>query len=161
MSAKLKVAGLIGVSILIASPAVAGFSDNLGGYHGLRNGVPASEALETNPYTHNGSDVTLEAKGHSMRIYYDKPKSSLFSAGIRRNTVLFEGTIFGHDVKGTAYLFSARCGPAPYQVQGRFDGDNLTLVVADPIRDPLTCAVTGYGKTSNSRLYFQEAFGEL
>lgn len=80
-------------------------------------------------------------------IAYSVPKASF----IKPHTVLFRGfmTNSAGSVQGMAYTFKKGCEPAPYFVEGWYDGGlKLTLTGAAPIRSKTSCAITGYTRKS-------------
>jgi hypothetical protein len=124
--------------------------------------TPASNG-GSDPYVHNGSDMVIEQRGTNLHIRYDKPRAALASAGIKPGSLLFAGHRIGDKVEGIAYLFNAKCPPAPYVVTGQFDSTyNLVLNGPAPLRDPQSCAViAASGAARQARLVFSEAFGDF
>jgi hypothetical protein len=107
-------------------------------------------------WSHNGSTVMWQSAGQQRIVTYYNPRPGL---PVSSGTVLFEGTRQGNSMFGTAYVFRNGCAPAPYEVSGRIDPDNQTLVVlygAAPIRARGGCRVIRYSRNSgNSRLVFR------
>ncbi len=107
-------------------------------------------------WSHNGSTVMWQSSGQQRLVTYYSPRPGL---PVRPGVVLFEGVRQGNTMYGTAYVFRSGCAPAPYEVSGRIDPDNQTLVVlhgAAPIRERGGCRVIRYSRNSgNSRLVFR------
>ncbi len=69
---------------------------------------------------HNGSLMRLVAKGNQRFFYYEDPKPVLRKAGVRRGTLLFNGSMSHDHYEGVARRFSKYCPEAPleYGVEG-------------------------------------------
>lgn len=110
-------------------------------------------------WTHNGSWMTITKSGPNLYISYDEPRSGL---SVGRGTTLFQGSISGNAISGTAYTFKRGCAPAPYSVSGRLrrSGGSVGSIVlsgAAPVRKG-GCGVQGYSNnSSNARLVFNYA----
>jgi hypothetical protein len=59
---------------------------------------------------------------------YLSPRPGMVEEGVKRGTVLFKGKTDGERIWGTAYRFSKRCGPLPYEVSGEFELDGILLL---------------------------------
>lgn len=96
-------------------------------------------------YDHNGSVMRYKIVGNGFVITYDRPRSVLQNAGVRRGTVLVDGTFQGHQVTGKARRFSRYCPQTPleYTVTGWFEGENPDFVLegSRPVYD--RCQPTG------------------
>lgn len=81
--------------------------------------MPTSASADS-CWDHNGSVMRLQAQGNSRWFYYERPKSSLRAAGVRRGTLLFNGRKSGDWYSGTARRFSRYCPgePLEYFVEG-------------------------------------------
>src|SRR6516164_973950 len=101
-------------------------------------------------WTHNGSEMRLHVDGSSRTFLYERPRPGIAAEGVKRGTVLFQGSLTekGTDnvessveYSGTAFIFSARCGPQPYQVSGTLGqlGQQITLEGKAPRFDRSTC----------------------
>jgi hypothetical protein len=120
-----------------------------------------------NWYNHNGSWVKIvyQRPRHQpvpLAIFYEEP--SLHMTGlVRPGTLLFRGMIDKYGaVWGDAYIFSSRCGRAPYHVQGEFHGEShdQTLILRGPSpRFDWDCSVF-LGLDFNSILIFEFAPAE-
>jgi hypothetical protein len=77
-------------------------------------------------YDHNGSLMRYRVAGNGFRVTYERPRSVLQRAGVRRGTLLVNGTFRGHQVTATARRFSRYCpgSPLEYTVTGWFEGPN-------------------------------------
>jgi hypothetical protein len=75
-------------------------------------------AASRSTWLHNGSTVYLVANGTSREFYYQAPSDGMKAAGAHEGTLLFNGKSVNAQYIGTAYIFSRRCGPVPYQVVG-------------------------------------------
>lgn len=87
-------------------------------------------------------------------IAYIEPKASF----IEPHTILFRGSIpsANNPVQGMAFTFKEGCDPAPYWVEGWYDG-GLTLELRGkaPIWAKNGCQITGYSeKSPHSKLVF-------
>lgn len=69
---------------------------------------------------HNGSLVRLVASGSYREFRYERPRPGLWSGGVRRGTLLFNGNKYGNRYVGTARVFSKYCpgSPLQYSVSG-------------------------------------------
>lgn len=105
-----------------------------------------------NPYqprsywSHNDSVVSLADNGNTRIFFYEKPRSGMLDAGVRKGTMLFKGQ-FSHgrmSYSGEAYLFSKKCGPVAYKVEGKVSPDYRTVELRGdrPVRDA-SCRRTG------------------
>ncbi|WP_157195798.1 hypothetical protein [Bradyrhizobium sp. YR681] len=104
---------------------------------------------------HNGSEIIATFNRGEMRMYYEKPKPSLRQAGIDQGTLLFQGTANDGHIKGTAFVFRKGCPPAPYEVEGRAQGDVGFELSGPGPKFGAGCAVLGLSWTSpHSRLTF-------
>lgn len=93
----------------------------------------SGSGLETH-WSHNGSEMRLEAVGPQRRFYYLHPKPDI---PVAPGTLLFEGSRTGRHYRGTAFIFSTKCGPASYPVDGYVTDDDLSVVLRGqaPLRD--------------------------
>lgn len=78
----------------------------------------AAAASSSTVWRHNGSTVYLVTNGSSREFYYQEPSESMRAAGAGEGALLFRGRSVNARYVGTAYIFSRRCGPVPYQVAG-------------------------------------------
>jgi hypothetical protein len=69
-------------------------------------------------WDHKGSEMYLVANGSSREFHYQKPRPGMLDAGARPGSVLFRGEVNNGQYLGTAYIFSAHCGPIPFEVKG-------------------------------------------
>lgn len=83
-----------------------------------QNEVAAAQTSGPTLWNHNGSIVQLESQGNQRRIYYENPRSEVMAVGVRKGTLLFEGTSTKGRYRGTAYYFHHACGPVAYSVEG-------------------------------------------
>lgn len=60
----------------------------------------------------------LVVAGAKREFYYSKPRRGMVAEGVTPGTLLFTGWVSGNGYKGTAYLFSSRCGRRSYPVSG-------------------------------------------
>jgi hypothetical protein len=110
---------------------------------------PSSAALPSEVpssfWDHNGSTVYLVANGASRKFYYEAPRSGMVAVGVKRGTLLFEGSKKGLQYVGTAYVFSKTCGASAYRVEGPVSADltKVTLYGKAPHVDS-NCQVTSY-----------------
>jgi hypothetical protein len=95
-------------------------------------------------WEHNGSTVSLVARGTARRFIYETPRPGL-PESVKLGTLLFEGRRSGNAYDGIAYVFSSRCDPIGYRVHGTVSADDrqVTLEGRAPIRGA-NCQVTGY-----------------
>jgi hypothetical protein len=96
-------------------------------------------------WDHNGSAMSLQVSGASVRFRYQQPRPGMLQAGAQPGSLLFDGQRSGTQVWGTAYVFSLRCGPQAYSVRGEIRENGAALVVRGdaPLVDPATCLPTG------------------
>jgi hypothetical protein len=96
-------------------------------------------------WQHNGSILQLKAKGEERSFVYLEPRSGLRQAGVEQGSVLFKGWEKNNRYKGTAYLFSRKCGTVGYAVEGRISESSrsLTLTGRAPRRNA-KCETIGH-----------------
>ncbi len=80
---------------------------------------PQPHTRNTSYWNHNGSVVYLIATGNKREFYYSQPRPGMVAQGVTPGTLLFTGYVSGSGYRGTAFLFSARCGPRSYAVSGK------------------------------------------
>jgi hypothetical protein len=102
---------------------------------------------------HNGSGIFIDADNGTMSYaVVDDRVAGL----VKEGTLLFRGSIiYGGPVEGMAFTYKKGCDPAPYKVEGYFQGnsDKLVLTGKAPVREG--CKVTGYTeKSPNAKLVF-------
>ncbi len=92
------------------------------------NKAPLPEA-EVSHWDHNGSEMKLEVSEHRYRFSYVQPRDSLTGACISSGDVLLIGERNGDKLKGTARVFSCKCGRAQFPVRGRIatHGNKIVL----------------------------------
>ena len=75
--------------------------------------------------------MRLKASGNQRWFSYEAPKQSLWSAGVRRGTLLFDGRKTGNWYTGTARVFSRHCpgSPLAYHVEGPVSQNQLRVTV--------------------------------
>ena len=83
-----------------------------------------------NQWTHDGSVISVIDNNGNLEIDYLKPRKELMTVGVRTETMLFFGTKDGDKVEGHAYIFNKKCGPLPYEVQGRSLNDGRRIVLS-------------------------------
>lgn len=87
-------------------------------------------------------------------IAYIEPKASF----IKPRTILFRGSFPSTEgpVQGMAFTFKKGCEPAPYYVEGYYDGGlKLELSGKAPVRAKNGCEIEGYSdKSPNAKLVF-------
>jgi hypothetical protein len=106
-------------------------------------------------YEHNLSVIHWFVVGNDIKTTYAKPKPSLAAAGVKEDTVLFEGIYEGNRIVGTAYAFKSGCAPAPYDVIGWEQGKEIILRGPGPVRSKSGCDVIGYSaKSPHAELKF-------
>ena len=79
---------------------------------------------------HHGSVISVIDNNGNLEIDYLKPRKELMTVGVRTETMLFFGTKDGDKVEGHAYIFNKKCGPLPYEVQGRSLNDGRRIVLS-------------------------------
>ena len=95
-------------------------------------------------WNHNGSVVSLAVSGNERRFYYQVPRQAMAEQGVKTNTLLFSGTLSGSNYRGTAYLFSRKCGSRPYTVEGPIVDDGRRVVLrGQATRIDANCQVIG------------------
>lgn len=93
-------------------------------------------------WDHNGSAVKLEANGSRRQFVYEKPQDGIPAS---RGAILFQGSKSANEYKGTAFVFSSRCGRKGFDASGPVSADqrSVTLYGKSPILGA-ACEVTGY-----------------
>jgi hypothetical protein len=77
--------------------------------------------------SHNTSKMEVVTSGRSVTISYAQPSPTIAKSGVTPGTLLFDGHRSNGQFEGTAYVFSRDCGPFPYPVSGRVEGNVLVL----------------------------------
>ncbi len=105
-------------------------------------------------WNHNGSLMRLEASGNDRWMYYERPRSVLRAAGVRRGTLLFNGRKSGNWYSGTARRFSKFCPGTPleYFVEGPVAGNQLKVTLRGQRQVHRSCRTTG--RVANDTLVF-------
>ena len=85
-------------------------------------------------WRHNGSAVYLYTDGRAHKFYYQRPRLGLKEI-VKPNTLLIDAVAEGDRISGIAYLFSKKCGPASYAVQGAGDDRRIELRGQAPVRN--------------------------
>ena len=62
-----------------------------------------TKAAADSCWNHNGSVMRLKASGNQRWFYYEKPRTVLRAAGVRRGTLLFSGRKNGNWYSGMVY----------------------------------------------------------
>jgi hypothetical protein len=119
-------------------------------------GAPAVAASGPGVWEHNGSAMSLQVSGSSVKFLYRQPRPGMLEAGAQPGSLLFDGQRSGTQVWGTAYVFSRSCGPQAYSVQGEiFDNGSAAVMRGDAPRvNPTTCQLVD---TRQSELVFRAA----
>lgn len=107
----------------------------------------ATPAWADSFWDHNGSLMRLHAEGPKRVFTYEEPRSGVAAQGVERGTILFDGEFADKrsQYKGTAFIFSKRCGNKPYDVEGYLqDHPNLIIMSGSaPEFDRSTCKKDG------------------
>ena len=104
-------------------------------------GAPAAAASGSPAWDHNGSAMSLQVSGSTVRFLYQQPRPGMLQAGAQPGSLLFDGQRSGTQIWGTAYVFSRSCGPQPYAVQGEIVDNGVVMRGAAPRMDPRTCTL--------------------
>lgn len=104
-------------------------------------GAPAAAASGSPAWDHNGSAMSLQVSGSTVRFFYQQPRPGMLQAGAQPGSLLFDGQRSGTQIWGTAYVFSRSCGPQPYAVQGEIVDNGVVMRGAAPRMDPRTCTL--------------------
>jgi hypothetical protein len=94
----------------------------------------ASPPAERTLWDHSGSTMYLVTNGSSRELHYQKPRPGMLEAGAHPDDVLFKGEISDGQLSGTAYIFNAQCGQAPFHVKGSIldNGGKIVLTGLAP-----------------------------
>jgi len=93
-------------------------------------------------YDHNGSRMRLNVEGNKVRIFYEMPRSSLKSNGVKPGTLLFEGKVSKGYLEGMSRIFHSFCGEVDYFVYGDFSaGRDFKLNGAAPVLSGMSCRI--------------------
>jgi hypothetical protein len=104
-----------------------------------------TDEVKSSRWSHNGSTVQLYAEGDRRAFYYDRPRPGMIEAGARRGRLLFKGEIVGERYVGVAYVFSRRCGPRSFPVDGPILDEHARVVLKGKApRVDETCKVVGH-----------------
>jgi hypothetical protein len=91
-------------------------------------------------WDHNGSVMSLVAKGSSREFYYQKPRPGMLEAGAKPGSLLFRGEVSNGQYSGMAFIFNPRCGQIPFQVKGAIlDNDERILLTGQAPRVVRNC----------------------
>ena len=100
---------------------------------------------KTTLWFHNGSIVSLVAKGPLREFYYKEPREEMLAVGARPGSLLFSGRSDGKKYVGTAYIFNSQCGEVPYQVSGPIlDNFKRVILHGRAPRLGANCRIKGY-----------------
>ncbi len=96
-------------------------------------------------WTHNGSMMRLQAQGQNRWLVYEAPRQALWSAGVGRGTLLFNGRNTGDWYSGLARVFSSACpgNPLEYHVEGPVRRNPLRIVMRGTREVHRNCVNTG------------------
>ncbi len=114
---------------------------------------PQSRRSVSSGWNHNGSEMEIVAEGSKRWIRYVKPRAALVARGVERGTELFVGERQNGRYFGKAYVFTSRCGPQAYEVEGDVSADERRVVLTG--RAPLVdkrCRVKSW---RDDRLVFE------
>ncbi len=104
-----------------------------------------TDEVKSSRWSHNGSTLVLYAEGDRRAFYYDRPRPGMIEAGARRGRLLFKGEIAGERYVGLAYVFSRRCGPRSYPVDGPILDEHARVVLRGTApRVDEACKVAGH-----------------
>lgn len=117
--------------------------------------LASSSSRATADWDHNGSTVAVEVNGSELKIRYVSPRESL-SGLVSQGDLLFEGTLDGSAVTGTARVFKRGCAPAHYSVVGAYEASQLTLRGPAPVFEKDGCAIAKHETNQNSELLFRD-----
>ena len=96
-------------------------------------------------WNHNGSTMKLVSNGVQRQFYYENPRQGMRDEGVRRGTLLFEGTRTGNGYSGTAYVFLRGCSPKGYHVSGTISDDERSVTMyGQAPRLNAECRLVGY-----------------
>jgi len=133
----------------------------------LTGGITAVTALGASTaahadscWNHNGSLMRLKSSGNQRWMYYERPRSVLRNAGVRRGTLLFNGTNSGDYYSGTARRFSKFCrgNPLTYRVEGPVSRPNGQIVITIEGQRPVHNRCRPTGRTNYDVLRFTYAY---
>lgn len=116
--------------------------------------MATSAFAQSSCWNHNGSIMRFTERGTNFTMTYEKPRSVLRRAGVRRGTVLANGYSGPGGLNGTARRFSRHCPSTPleYPVSGYFEGDyTIYLEGTRPVYN--RCRPTG--RTARDELLFE------
>ncbi len=107
--------------------------------------ISAAAAMADSCWWHNGSLMRLQANGNERNMYYETPRQGLRNAGVRRGTLLFNGTKNGNWYSGLARVFSSTCvgNPLEYWVEGPVAGNQARITVRGTREKSRNCVSTG------------------
>jgi hypothetical protein len=80
-------------------------------------------------WNHNGSSLKLEATNAMRRFVYIEPREGLKEVGVKQGTLAFQGKRIGNIYKGTAYVFSQKCGAIGFSVKGLVAKDDRSITM--------------------------------
>lgn len=93
-------------------------------------------------YDHNGSTMNVQVRGNEVRITYLEPRAGLRKNGVRKGTLLFNGSTSNNYLEGQSRIFSANCGEVDYYVYGDFRaGRDFLLRGAAPVLSGMSCRI--------------------
>jgi hypothetical protein len=114
--------------------------------------VTPAQAANGSIWDHNGSRMTLEENGEKRKLIYTEPREGLDKAGIKKDTVLFNGERKADGrLAGFAKIFKGNCNPIDYFVEGTLNEQKGEIVLqgqAPVYASGTACEVNGYSDSS-------------
>lgn len=110
---------------------------------GIDQRLGESKTITT--WTHNGSVVELRTEGETRTFSYLEPRPRLESYGVRRGSLLFDGTSDGRRYAGRSRIFTKACGELSFPVSGPIEagGARVTLQGKAP-KTGVDCRPSGW-----------------
>jgi hypothetical protein len=71
-------------------------------------------------WDHNGSVMSLVAKGSSREFYYQKPRPGMLEAGAKPGSLLFRGEVSNGQYSGMAFIFNPLAGRFRFKSREQF-----------------------------------------
>ena len=106
--------------------------------------VTGRAAAQDACFDHNGSKMRLVDRGGRFTLFYEEPRDVLRRAGVKRGTVLANGTSTDGGFFGVARRFSRHCrgNPLEYPVTGFFQNE-YTMILTGRREVHERCQPTG------------------
>jgi TPR repeat protein len=96
-----------------------------------QNSAPSEAPVPNGSYWKSADSIMrLEARGSNRKFFFYKPSNAELKAGAKAGSLRFDGKISGKGYKGTAFLYSEKCGRSVFQVSGEIENDDSRVILS-------------------------------